>query len=70
MDTLGEGEGGTNWEIRFDIITLPRVKQIASGNLLYSTGSSARCSVVTEMGGVEGWWEGGPRGRGYMYTYM
>ena len=35
------GEGGMNWEIRSDIDTLPCVKQIASGNLLYSTGSSA-----------------------------
>ena len=30
----GEGEGGTNWEIRIDIHTLPCVKQIDSGNLL------------------------------------
>ena len=36
-----------NWEIRFDINALPHVKQIASGNLLCSTGSSARCSVMT-----------------------
>ena len=26
VDTAGEGEGGTNWEIRFDINTLPCVK--------------------------------------------
>ena len=45
-----------NWEIRFDINTLPCVKQRASGNRLYSTGSSAQCSVMTQMG------EGG-RGR-------
>ena len=36
-----------NWEISIDIYTLSCVKQIASGNLLYSTGSSAGCSVVT-----------------------
>ena len=47
MDTVGEEEGGTNWEIRFDINTLPCVKEIASGNLLDSTGSSAWCSVMT-----------------------
>ena len=47
VDTGGEGEGGTNWEIRFDINTLPCVKQIASENLLYSTGSSTWCSVTT-----------------------
>ena len=33
------GEGGMNWEIRIDIYTLQCVKQIPSGNLLYSTGS-------------------------------
>ena len=42
-----EGEGGRNWEIRFDVNTLPCVKQMASGKLRYSTGSSARCSVMT-----------------------
>ena len=47
VDTVGGGEGGTNWEMRIDIYTLPCVKQTASGKLLYSTGSSARCSVVT-----------------------
>ena len=47
VNTAGEGEGGMNRDIRFGINTLPHVKQIASGNLLYSTGSSARCSVVT-----------------------
>ena len=47
MGTGREEEGGMNWEIRFDINTLPYVKYIASGNLLYSTGSSAQCSVMT-----------------------
>ena len=47
VNTGGEGEGGMNWEIRIDICTLPWVRQIASGNLLYSTGSSTRCSVMT-----------------------
>ena len=65
---MGGGGGGVmNWEIGIDILTLPCVKQIASGNLLYITGSSARCSVITYMGGMGG--EGGSRGRGYMYTY-
>ena len=54
MDTAGEGEGGMNWEIRFDINILPCVKQIASGKLLYSTGSSVWCSVMTERGGMVG----------------
>ena len=39
-----------------------RVKQIANGNLLYSTGSLAWCSVTTWKGGMWGWCEGGPRG--------
>ena len=32
----------------------PGVKRIAGGNLPYSTGSSAQCSVVTQMGVQEG----------------
>ena len=44
---VGEKGGGMNWEIGIDIYTLPCVKQIASGNLLYSTESSVQCSVVT-----------------------
>ena len=41
------GGGGMNWEIGIDVCALPCVKQIASGNLLYSAGSSAQWSVVT-----------------------
>ena len=33
--------------------TLPCVKQIASGKLLYNPSSSAQCSVMTQKGGVE-----------------
>ena len=61
-------EGGMNWEIRFDINTLPCVKQIASGNLLYSTGSSAQCFVTTqrdEIGRV-----GGRLNREGIYVYI
>ena len=36
-----------NWEIRTDICTPPCVRQLASGKLLYSTGSWIQCSVVT-----------------------
>ena len=36
-----------NWEIGTDIYTLPCVKQLASGNLLYGAGSSVLCSVRT-----------------------
>ena len=42
-----------NWEAETHIYTLPCVKQIASGKLLYSTGSSAQCSGMTQKGGRE-----------------
>ena len=80
-----EGECGTNWEIRFDINTLPRVKWIASGNLLYSTrrlsihgGGRSMTLNPIELSSMlcddldewdERGWEGGPRGRRYRYTY-
>ena len=46
-----EGDGGMNWKSVIDIYTLPCVKQIASGNLLYTQG--AHCGAL--------WWpkEGG-----------
>ena len=47
VDTRGDGEGETNWESRIDIYTLLCVEQTARGKLLYSTGSSAWCSVIT-----------------------
>ena len=45
--TVGEGEGGLNWYSSIKTYTLPYVKQIASGNLLYDAGSSIWCSVTT-----------------------
>ena len=38
--TKREGEGRMNWDSGIETYTLPYVKQIASGNLLYDTGSS------------------------------
>ena len=55
-----------NWEICIDIDTLPCVKQIASGKLLYSTGCSAQCSLMTERGGMGGWEV--QEGRIYVYV--
>ena len=54
VDTVGEGEGWTNWERSMETYILPYVKQIASGNLLYDTGSSnlALCDNLES-------WEGG-----------
>ena len=37
---VAEGEGGVIWESGIKTHPLSRVKQIASGNLLYDTGSS------------------------------
>ena len=47
VDTVWEGEGGTNWESIVETCTLSYVKQIASGNLLCDSGSSTHCSVTT-----------------------
>ena len=35
VNTAGKGQGGINWESNIEIQTLPCIKQIASGNLLY-----------------------------------
>ena len=43
---VGRG-AGMNWGIGIDICALTCVKQIATGNLLNSVGSSAPCSLVT-----------------------
>ena len=49
-----------NWEIKTDINTLAYVKWVASGNLLYSTRSSAQYSCDN----LEGW-----DGLGGIYVY-
>ena len=46
VDAAGEGEWGTNLESSIEIYSLPCVKWIASGKLLYKTGR-ASCSVMT-----------------------
>ena len=43
-----EGKGGINWEIEIDIYTLLYIK-ITNKNLLYNTGNSIWCSVMTYM---------------------
>ena len=42
MIRLGAGEGGKNWKGSAETYTLPYVKQIANGKLLYDTGSSTQ----------------------------
>ena len=49
--TEGEGEGGMNWESGIETYTLPYVKLIASGNLLYYAGSSK----LVLCDSLEGW---------------
>ena len=69
----GQGTGrweGRNWKIGIDMHTVPRGKQMASGNLLYSTGSSVWCPVVTQMSGM-GKMGGSPKTeRIYLYTQL
>ena len=43
-----------NWEVWTDTYTHPRVKQKASGDMLYSAESGAQCSVMTWGGGTGG----------------
>ena len=43
-----------NWETGTDLNTLSCVKLIAGGNMQYSVGSSAQCSAITWIGGMEG----------------
>ena len=59
-----------NEESSMETYILLYIKQIASGNVLYDSGSSNWVSVVTERGGL-GWEVGGrlKKGGGYMYTY-
>ena len=70
MDTVGEGEGGPNWESSFEIHILLCVKWTANKMLLCSTGSSAWYSVTTRgVGWGRGRWDGDSRGREHMHTY-
>ena len=68
LDT-GEGEGGMISENSIETYTLPYVKQIASGNLLYDAESSnpVLCDNLEGLDGVGGGRE--VQGRGHMYTY-
>ena len=69
VDTVGDGEGGMNWESSTETYTLLYVKQIASGNLLYDR--ELKPGVLWQPRGV-GWhgrWQGGSKGRIHVYTY-
>ena len=62
MDTMWEGEYGTNRENNLKTHTLPYVKQTAGGKLLYNTGSLTLRSVTTQKAGRCRGWEGEDRG--------
>ena len=49
-------------------LTLPYVKYIANGNWLYGSGNQIGALYPPRVGWC-GRWEGGSKGRGYMYTY-
>ena len=49
-------------------LTLPYVKQIANGNLLYAQETQTGALYQSRGTGQGGTWEGGSKGRGYMYT--
>ena len=50
--TVGEGEGGVNWESSVEIYTLTYAKQIASGKLLCNKGSPVLCDNLQMWDGV------------------
>ena len=62
VNTAGKGQGGTNWESNIEIQTLPCIKQIASGNLLYKYRdlNPVFCDNLEEWDGVRRG-EGGSR---------
>ena len=62
LEASGEGEGGKNWESSIDIYTLSHIQQIANRRL-----GSVLCDNLDERDGRR--WDGGPRERGYVYTY-
>ena len=68
MDIVRKGEDGTNWESDIDMYTIPCVKQIASGKLLYSPGSSALCDDLEGWGGGVG--ERYKREGTYVYRWL
>jgi len=47
MGSREEGEDKMNGESRMEAYTLPSVKQIANGNLLYDSGNSNGGSLTT-----------------------
>ena len=57
------------WENSIEVYTLPYVKQIASGKLLYNN-REFNPVLCDNLEGWNGELVQGSRGRGYMYTYV
>ena len=68
VDTVGEEEGGTNWERSIAEYPLSHVKQLACGAQRYSPGSSAWCSLMTYKGAMRGGREVQERGDIWKHT--
>ena len=68
LDSVGEGEGGMNWQNSTEPCILPYVKQITSPGWMHETG----CSGLVHWDDPEGWdgkgsvW--GVQDGGHMYT--
>ena len=69
VNTVGEGEHGTNGEVGIETYTLPYVKQITSGNLLYGTGGSEPVLCDNIRYGME-WKVGGRFKREGTYVFQ
>ena len=63
-----EEEREMNGESSMEAYTLPYVKYIDSGNLLYDTGNANQGSVIAQRSGK--WWEVGGSGREEAYVYL
>ena len=72
VDTVREGEGGTNRESSMETCTLPYVKYIASENLLYDAGSSNKviCDNLERWDGMGGGREVQERGDIYAHLWL
>ena len=66
VGTVGEGEGGMNWESSMETYTLPCVTQPVG--VCCETQAAQPSALCQPRGGVGAWWEGGSGGRGHMHT--
>ena len=70
LDSVGEGEGGLIWETSVETYTLPYVKQIDSGSLMYDSGQPKPMLWSQTRGKWWGErWEAGSGWSGHTDTY-